>query len=140
MPPPEPEQEGEPKSPCCGSCSSSSSGSEAKPASKRARKTASTASTAAGFKGLLHLAISFSHSRPCKCCLCGSSSLDPTPLVSKLDEAAAMPPDGGKRPWAKYRKCTPAGEDSVRVPEGRLCLLCFNVFRALGLDVSKRDW
>ena len=78
-------------------------------------------------------AISDAHSRACKCCLCGSKRAHPSPLVSTLDEAA--PEADNKRPWAKYRKVVPReGEEPVRVPEGRLCLPCFNVFILLGRE------
>ena len=107
--------------------SSSSSGSENKPAPSAARSVASVP------KGILTLAISYAHSRACKCCLCGSKSTDPSPLVSTLDEAATEA--DSKRPWAKYRKVVPGeGEEPVRVPEGRLCLPCLNVFRLLGRE------
>ena len=73
--------------------------------------------------------ISTCHSKPCRCCLCGSASTDASPLVTRMDEALELET---KRPWAKYRKAFPPGEDPVRVPEGRLCLPCLNVFRLLG--------
>ena len=47
-----------------------------------------------------------------------------------------MDPYEGKRPWAKYRdvKDTLSGT-KYRVPEGKLCLICLNVYKALGLGL-----
>ena len=72
------------------------------------------------------LTISYSNSKACKCCLCGSMSTDRNPLVQEADEAATL---GLKRPWAKYRKVVlPDTREAVRVSEGRCCLPCLNVF------------
>ena len=97
--------------------------------------TVATVSCAGGARGLLSLAISFSHSRACKCCLCGSKSTDVSPLLSSLDEAVTE--DENRRPWAKYRKVVLPNEVPFRVPEGRCCLPCLNVFRLLGLGSAK---
>ena len=86
--------------------------------------------SSAPVRGLINLAISFAYSRPCKCCLCGSLSTDTSPLLGEVTEAGELDPSD-KRPWAKYRKVE-APEGPVRVPEGRCCLPCFNVFRCLG--------
>ena len=101
-------------------------------ANPRPGKAHAQSVSSAPIKGLLSLAISFAYSRPCKCCLCGSLSTDATPLMGEVTEAADPEFDpSGKRPWAKYRKVeTPEGP--MRVPEGRCCLPCFNVFRCLG--------
>ena len=42
----------------------------------------------------------------------------------------------GLRPWAKYRyrRDMVTREKVARIPEGRLCLICANVFRNKGLD------
>ena len=70
--------------------------------------------------------ISVGHSKVSECCLCSARSTDPNPLVEEVDDAAAME---AHRPWAKYRK---VAKHFVRVPEGKCCLPCLNVFRLLG--------
>ena len=70
--------------------------------------------------------ISVAHSKPCQCCLCSAKSTDPNPLAQDLGEAEDML---ATRPWAKYRKVP---QHKVRVPEGKCCLPCYNVFRLLG--------
>lgn len=67
--------------------------------------------------------------KACTCLLCSKSSVDPSPLTHAHENDAWS----GRRPWGKYRKVTDQG---VRVPEGRICLLCFNVFRSLGYQYS----
>ena len=70
--------------------------------------------------------ISAGHSTVSGCCLCSARSTDPNPLVEEVDDAAAME---AHRPWANYRK---VDKHFVRVPEGKGCLPCLNVFRLLG--------
>ena len=38
-------------------------------------------------------------------------------------------------PWRSYDKVKQDDGDTVRVPSGKLCLICFNVYRALGTSV-----
>ena len=68
-------------------------------------------------------------SKPCKCCLCNNSSTDKSPLLtSDKDDKWS-----GLRPWAKLSIILDKDKQTqVRVPEGRMCLLCLNVFRLLG--------
>ena len=75
------------------------------------------------------LPVVFHLSKACTCLLCSKSSVDPSPLTHAHENDAWS----GRRPWGKYRKVTDQG---VRVPEGRICLLCFNVFRSLGYQYS----
>lgn len=83
----------------------------------------SVASTGLGIGGL---AVSYSLTKATKCVLCNGTSVDPTPLTQ---EDGLPDPEGGL-PWT--------GEDvgAVRVPSGKLCLVCFNVYRALGSQAS----
>ena len=62
-----------------------------------------------------------------------------TPADSKSSDASpfhvAQEDDqyGGARPWNKYRKVRdPETDSQVRVPEGKVCLICFSTFRGLG--------
>ena len=72
--------------------------------------------------------VRFDLTKPCKCCLCNSLSTSPSPLSSASD----LDKYQGRRPWNKYKKV--CHETVVyRVAEGRLCLICFNVYRAKGL-------
>ena len=65
--------------------------------------------------------VRFDLSKASVCCLCNEKSTNPSPLRSASDLGRW----GGRRPWAKYRKVQ--REDStVKVPEGKLCLLCRN--------------
>ena len=71
--------------------------------------------------------VRFDLSKASTCCLCNEKSTNPSPLRSASD----LDRWGGRRPWAKYRKVQ--HEDStVKVPEGKLCLLCRNTYWALG--------
>ena len=95
--------------PSSGSSSSSDAGPEA-----------STAPTAGE-----PLRICVAHTKASVCCLCQAKSTDPTPL------AEPDPAGWGVIPWGKYRKLR-VDDEMVRVPEGRIDMVCFNVFRALG--------
>ena len=112
--------------------SSASSGSE-----QRAHPRRATKSRAASTAAATTLPISVEYSKPCECCLCSAKSTDPNPLVQEVDEAEGILLF---RPWAKYRKMV---EQGVRVPEGKCCLPCFNVFRLLGkrmaMTMTKAD-
>ena len=64
-------------------------------------------------------------------CLCNAKSTDPSPLVGGEEDDQY----GGRRPWNKYRKVRhPGSDEQVKVPEGKLCMICFSTFRALGLN------
>ncbi|CAE7243053.1 unnamed protein product [Symbiodinium sp. KB8] len=75
--------------------------------------------------------IIYSCSRASVCCLCQAKSTDPTPLDD--------PGMDGVIPWAKYRKMQHEGE-TVRVPEGKIDLICLNVFRATGLNKEHKNY
>ena len=102
------------------------------------KSVAAPSSAVPSFGGLLSLAVSFQHSKPCKCCLCGASSADPSPLVggdneNQVDEAPLFEASElRRRPWAKYRRIVSGDGEPLRVPEGRCCGPCMNVFRLLG--------
>ena len=67
------------------------------------------------------------------CKLCRAEASEASPLKS------ANPNDrfGGYRPWGHYSKVrNDHGECIGRKPDGKVCLLCINVFNALGLDLS----
>ena len=85
-----------------------------------------------------HLRVVYHLSKPCVCMLCSAKSTDPTPLTSSalgLEEAAEDAVS--KLPWKCHRKVTDrVTSEQARVPEGRLCLICFNVYRMLGLDAK----
>ena len=66
-------------------------------------------------------------------CATRSPPISP-PLAVSLDDLSEASEMEVKRPWAKYRK-TSGDMGPCRVPEGKLCLPCFNVFRALGWRV-----
>ena len=100
---------------------SESEGAGGSPGGDRKSKAASSADTS-------KWPISLAHSKVSECCLCSARSTDPNPLVVDVQDAEAME---GHRPWAKYRKVP---KHSVRVPEGKYCLPCLNVFRLLGKD------
>ena len=100
---------------------SESEGAGGSPGGDRKSKAASSADTS-------KWPISLAHSKVSECCLCSARSTDPNPLVVDVQDAEAME---GHRPWAKYRKVP---KHSVRVPEGKCCLPCLNVFRLLGKD------
>ena len=73
--------------------------------------------------------VSLNLSKPCQCCLCNSKSSDASPFhVAQEDDQY-----GGAQPWNKYRKVRdPETDSQVRVPEGKVCLICFSTFRGLG--------
>ena len=96
----------------------SSSGSEAPKRSVAAPTTAPTKDK---------LRVCHRHSKPCTCCLCGARSVDASPLSEPGD-----PLPGGMIPRGKYRTVK-TDEDLFRVLEGRINLICVNVYRALGV-------
>ena len=76
--------------------------------------------------------VRFDLTKVCTCCLCGATSTSQSPL-STSHEGDEW---GGRRSWAKYRPVTKE-EVAYRVPEGKLCLICSNVYHLLGL---KHKW
>ena len=79
---------------------------------------------------LASLRVVYNLSKPCECQLCNSKSTDDTPLASSVAGSS-------KRPWRSYKKVKDrVSGKTVKVPEGKLCLLCFNVYRMLGLDIN----
>ena len=89
------------------------------------------ASSIGGSTTKLHTKVVFHLTKPCSCLLCNASSTEASPLSNRSD----FDRWGGKRPWKAYKKITDrVTKETVRAPEGRLCLLCFNVYRMLGYD------
>ena len=87
--------------------------------------------------------------RTCK--LCDGLSTDHSPLNVSLSDAVDCACDsehqltdqfGGLLPWAKYRLVRDERADgkkgvaTARTPDGKLCLICLHVFRALGACFS----
>ena len=58
----------------------------------------------------------------------GHGLSQPRPLTSALSEDKW----GGRRPWLYYVKSVDADDVIHKSPSGKCCLICFNVFRALG--------
>ena len=73
--------------------------------------------------------VSFDLRKARKCLLCNGSSTDQSPLEYTDD---VFPEVHGRLPWRSYEKAKTKEGDTVRVPSGKLCLICFNVYRALG--------
>ena len=57
------------------------------------------------------------------CKLCSHKSNEKSPLLHDRI------PSGGFRPWKYYKK---SEDGESKLPEGRYCLICANVFKALG--------
>ena len=89
----------------------------------------SVASTGLGIGGLV---VSYTLTKARKCLLCNGTSVDPTPLTQE----DGLPDPEGRLPWRSYEKKPGEDGDTVRVPSGKLCLVCFNVYRALGSQAS----
>jgi hypothetical protein len=69
----------------------------------------------------------------CYCKMCRASCNDRSPMSN----ATSRDQWGGLRPWGHYSKVRDdAGEAINRKPDGKLCLLCVNVFNALGRALS----
>ena len=83
----------------------------------------------------LFMAVHLMH-RKRSCKMCKSVSTAESPLAS----ATISDRYGRLNPWAKYMKQTVTAEDGskrqMRVPSSKLCLICYNVWRALGGDLS----
>ena len=86
----------------------------------------STAASSAG--GLARISLTLRKPRCCQ--LCNGRSTDESPLDYATDEL--FPEVEGRLPWRSYEKAKEEAS-AVRVPSGRLCLICFNVYRALGI-------
>lgn len=66
-----------------------------------------------------------------KCLLCACTSTDESPLTYGAESMEHME-FHGRMPWRSSEKIRLDDGDKVRVPSGKLCLICFNVYRALG--------
>jgi len=87
----------------------------------------SAASTAGAF-----LPVVVQGAKCCECKMCRAKSSDISPLV----DARKTDRWGGWHPWAHYIKVsTEDGGGAHRQPNGKVCLLCINVFNALGPDL-----
>ena len=79
--------------------------------------------------------------RKCRqCTLCNAKSTDESPLDYSEE---IFPEVQGRIPWRSYEKVKTDDGETVRVPSGRLCLICFNVYRALSFlaaCLSSRLW
>ena len=111
------------------SSSSESEGGAASHGGANARPE-SVATTGVGLGGLV---ICYTIGKPKVCLLCNGRSVDESPL--QTEESWADPEDS-KLPWKSYDKKKNSAGDTVRVPAGKLCLICFNVYRALGILVG----
>lgn len=68
-------------------------------------------------------------SKVCICCMCNAKSIDPSPLV----DSSSLDRWSGHRPWGKTRNVVDqASGTACKVPEGKICLICLNVFKLLG--------
>ena len=73
--------------------------------------------------------IVFHLSKVCLCCCCAAKSTDARPLST----ASSLDRWSGNRPWGKTRTVfDQVSGKSVKVPEGKICLICLNVFKLLG--------
>ena len=85
----------------------------------------------------LALRVSFTARKARVCLLCSAKSTDASPL-EYLGEDLSHQEVSGRLPWRAYEKVKEDGEP-VRAASGRCCLVCFNVYRALGASaVSSR--
>ena len=92
--------------------------------------TGGTAETSTQEGGLSSLRVVYNLSKACECQLCNSKSTDDSPLAAAVGGST-------RRPWRSYKKVKDrVSGETVKVPEGKLCLLCFNVYRMLGLDAK----
>ena len=74
-------------------------------------------------KIVLHL------SKVCLCCLCAAKSTDASPLST----ASSLDRWSGNRPCGKTRTVfDQVSGKFVKVPEGKICMICLNVFKLLG--------
>ncbi|CAJ1345289.1 unnamed protein product, partial [Effrenium voratum] len=75
------------------------------------------------------LPVSFTLSKASSCMFCNCRSTDKSPLP----HASEGDVHGGCVPWGKYRKIRDSEGVLFRVPEGRVDLICLNVWRLRGL-------
>lgn len=66
--------------------------------------------------------------------MCGATSTDVSPLEYAEDFYLEYQ---GRIPWRSYEKIRTKDGDQVRVPSGRIDMICFNVYRALGAWASR---
>lgn len=118
---------------CAMSNSSSSSSSSASGSDAPQAQTPAVAAQPHDCQSVMsaaeHHPICFATRKARKCCLCGCCSVDESPLEYPDD---IFPEHQGRLPWRSYEKVKNSDGDTVRVPSGKLCLICFNVYRALG--------
>lgn len=106
-------------------------------ADEDAMSVAPSSGAGLGTGPLASFPVSLTLSKSCCCCLCNCKSTDPSPLQAADEDDCYS----GARPWNKYRKVRDAETDTVyRVPEGKICLLCFGTFRILGLDYKYNSY
>ena len=75
---------------------------------------------------------------PC-CFLCKAAANSTTPLCQSATASGQEDSDvyQGYRPWNSYRKVKdPADGEMKRTPKGCLCLICRNVFSAIGYEME----
>ena len=86
------------------------------------------------------LRVSYTSRKSRHCTLCNAKSTDESPLEYTEE---IFPEVQGRIPWRSYEKVKMDDGEQVRVPSGKLCLICFNVYRALGFFaacLSSRLW
>ena len=106
----------------------SSDSDEAAPVVEDDRRTMALTLLSKGVSSKLRVV--YDKSRSATCCLCNSKSTDDSPLDGwEGDEDRLL---GGKLPWGKYRKIELEDGEMARIPEGKIDLICMNVYRALG--------
>ena len=114
--------------------SSSASDDEDRPSSSSSEDgqqaaAPSVASTAGGQTRICH---DLKKARTCQLCNCSSSDESPLDYVGE----EIFPEASGRVPWRSYDRVKAQDGETVRVPSGRLCLICFNVYRALGSSIA----
>ena len=72
-------------------------------------------------------------SKDLTCKLCKHNAREDSPLITSRQADT----DNGFRPWAKYIKVMVEGS-RCKVPTGRICGICHNVYRALGASCCGR--
>lgn len=80
------------------------------------------------------LRVSYIDRKARSCLLCGATSTDVSPLEYTEDFYLEYQ---GRIPWRSYEKIRTKDGDQVRVPSGRIDMICFNVYRALGAWASR---
>ena len=107
--------------------SSSSSESDAGPPAKLPQQHGGGAVRSAASEGVT-LRVSYSARKARVCLLCSAKSTDESPLEYGDEQHMET---SGRIPWRSYEKVQEEG-DMVRAPSGKLDLMGFNVYRALG--------